>query len=70
MILESANSDTENGFKKIKNIPWKKNIYSGNWKLEGTLFERHQNNKAIGVDYLTLKNNFYFKTSRFFCVLP
>ena len=75
MFLKPANSDMENGFKKIKSFPWKKFIYSGNWKLEKTRFDRHKNNAAIGVDYLTLKKKiytvFYFKTSRsFFDLLP
>ena len=43
-------------------------IYSGNLKLKKTLFERHQNNTAIWVDYLILKEHnfctvFHFKTS-------
>ena len=40
------------GLKKFKNGPLK-NSYTaetGNWK---SLFDRHQNNTAIGVDYLT-----------------
>ena len=38
-------------FKKLKNAPEKKIMYSGNWKREKTLFERHQNNMAKGVDF-------------------
>ena len=54
MFLKSANSDMENGFLKIlKMSPEKKFIYSGNWKLKKTLFEKHHNNTAMGVDYLT-----------------
>ena len=39
--------------------PLKKFIYIGNWKLEKPLFERHQNNTAMGVDYLKKTHNFY-----------
>ena len=46
----SKSSDMKNGFKKIKKYPLKKFIYSGNWKLEKTIFERHQHNTAKGVD--------------------
>ena len=35
--------------KKFKMSP-EKFIYIGNLKLENTLFEKYQNNKAIGVD--------------------
>ena len=31
------------------------------WKLEVTLFERLQNNTAIGVDYLTLEEQFFLQ---------
>ena len=55
-FLKPANSDMENSFlKKFKNVLLKKFIYSGNWKLEKTLFDGHKNNTAIGVDYLTWK---------------
>ena len=44
LLLKHANSDTENGLKKIKN----------SYAAEKTLFERHQNNTAW-LDYLTVK---------------
>ena len=51
MFLKPENSDMENGFlKNSKMSPEKNHIQR---KLEKTLFERHQNNTAIGVDYLT-----------------
>ena len=68
MFLKPVNSDMENGFQKISKMsPAKIHIQR---KLEKTLFERHQNTKAMGVDYLTLKKNnliqfFYFKTFHF-----
>ena len=49
-FLKPANSELENGIQKNSKCPLKKFIYSGNWKLEKTLSERHQNNTAIGVD--------------------
>ena len=52
MFLKQDNSNMENGFKKFKMSP-EKIIYIGNWKLEKTLSERHQNNTVMGVDYLT-----------------
>ena len=52
MILNPANSDTENSIekKRKKNPPRKNHIQR---KLENTLFERYQNKMALGVDYLT-----------------
>ena len=33
-VLKSANSDTENLHKKVKNVPLKKIIYNGIWKVQ------------------------------------
>ena len=38
MVLHAANSDMKNGLQKLKNVPWKKFIYSGNWKLQKIFF--------------------------------
>ena len=60
MFLKPANSDMENGFKINSKMSPEKFIYSVNWKLEKTLFERHQKNKAIWVNYLIKKKQFLF----------
>ena len=59
MFGKPANSDIENGFFLYQKSPPEKFIYSGKWKLEKTLSNRHHNNTAIRVDYLTWKKNFY-----------
>ena len=68
MFLKPVTSDMENALKRV--CPLKKFIFSGNWKLEKTLFERHQNNTAIEVDYLTEEEKnytvFHFKRPRLF----
>ena len=63
----------KNCFIKKQKRPLKKFIYSGNWELEKTLFERRQNNTANGhgggLPYLKINNLytvFHFKKSRSF----
>ena len=46
MFLKPANSDMENGFKIFF-------LNIRNWELEKTILERHQNNKAMGVNCFT-----------------
>ena len=64
MFLEPANSDTENGIKKIKNIPWKKFMYSENWITWKDIFEMYQNNTVIGY-LINFFIQLHFNTSRF-----
>ena len=60
MFLKPANSDTENGAKKIKKVPRKKSCTAETDKLEKTLFEMYQNNTVIGwLPNLKKKNNVY-----------
>ena len=48
MFFKPANSVMENGFKKIKNFPWKKSYTAKTKKLDRPLFEIYQINSAIG----------------------
>ena len=53
MFLKPGNSDTENGIEnELKNVKNEENhTHSKKLKPEKTLFERYQNNMALGVDY-------------------
>ena len=47
MFLKLANSDTENGIKKIKNVSLKNSFSAETGKLEKTLFVIYKNTTVI-----------------------
>ena len=57
MLSKPANSDTENGIKNSEMSPEKKIIYSGNWILKKTPFERYHNNTVEEWITSLLKNS-------------
>ena len=63
-FFETSKIKHEKGHKKTQKCSLKEFIYSGNWKLEKTLFEMYQNNTAI--EWITLFKKNHFRTSRFF----
>ena len=59
MFLKPKKSDMENGI-IIKNVP-SKNSYTAETGTKKTLFERYQNNTAIGVNYLIKRKTIFIQ---------